>query len=451
MTQPKRVRDPLYGFVELDALCQSVVDTEYFQRLRSIRQLGCTSYVWPFANGTRFAHSLGTMHVARKWMNHLALKQPELQISERMIQLVCLAALCHDIGHVLLSHIAEEAIERPLGIPDHEQRSQDLFRYIVEQERLSLTGAEVDAICAMIRGDVLASYPPYMFEMVHNAETELDVDKVNYLQFDSYHLGFSTDHGVQLDRIIHHSRIINGHLCFEQRVYLDIYDIFLKRYREHKEALKHHAVIAAEKLMVQILALLSEVFDFKALFTSQDHQWTMLTDGLIDQIPLLLRQNNSCWSERQLSALRQAEDLRVRLCRREWARVDTISTVDRVTDDKDETSNMATGHGHGHSIHRETIRLALSGANFNPMTKIRFYRKEDVARVIYLDVRSISKLLPVEFEEQMSITVRSRSRKNKKRRVNPSPGPSTEQESLPLSSKTTESDKVELRNSRPAT
>jgi HD superfamily phosphohydrolase len=53
----KDYRDPLHGFVSVSSLEQQLIDTVYFQRLRNIRQLATTFYVYPSAMHTRFEHS----------------------------------------------------------------------------------------------------------------------------------------------------------------------------------------------------------------------------------------------------------------------------------------------------------------------------------------------------------------------------------------------------------
>ena len=55
----RRIFCPLHGNIELSSLICSILDTPEMQRLRDIKQLGATYYVFPSANHTRLEHSLG--------------------------------------------------------------------------------------------------------------------------------------------------------------------------------------------------------------------------------------------------------------------------------------------------------------------------------------------------------------------------------------------------------
>jgi hypothetical protein len=107
----KTVSCSVHGQIELPQSALQIIDTPQFQRLRNIKQLGelqcalfvckvsrcagTTSYVFPSAVHTRFEHSLGVFHLARKMARHLKNNQPELDIDDRDVKLVSLSGLCH--------------------------------------------------------------------------------------------------------------------------------------------------------------------------------------------------------------------------------------------------------------------------------------------------------------------------------------------------------------------
>ena len=100
----KLLNDPIHGhiFVDDDLLC--VIDTPHFQRLRDLKQLGTSYFVFPGACHNRFEHSIGVAHLAAQLLDHLIANQPELNITPKERFLVTLAALCHDLGQTLQHH-----------------------------------------------------------------------------------------------------------------------------------------------------------------------------------------------------------------------------------------------------------------------------------------------------------------------------------------------------------
>ena len=75
MTKKYEIRDPIYGFIELDSWERDIINHPIFQRLRRIRQLGWTDMVYPGAMHTRFEHSLGVMHLATKMYEKIVEKK----------------------------------------------------------------------------------------------------------------------------------------------------------------------------------------------------------------------------------------------------------------------------------------------------------------------------------------------------------------------------------------
>uniref|UniRef100_A0A4W6BR19 HD/PDEase domain-containing protein n=1 Tax=Lates calcarifer TaxID=8187 RepID=A0A4W6BR19_LATCA len=97
--------DPIHGHVELHPLLIKIIDTPQFQRLRNIKQLGGTYFVFPGASHNRFEHCIGVGYLAGRLVQALNERQPELLISRRDILCVQIAGLCHDLGHGPFSHM----------------------------------------------------------------------------------------------------------------------------------------------------------------------------------------------------------------------------------------------------------------------------------------------------------------------------------------------------------
>ncbi|MBM4118783.1 HD domain-containing protein, partial [bacterium] len=108
------LRDTIHGIVSLDTadpgdrLIWALVQTPEFQRLRRIRQLGLTNLVYQGAEHTRFAHSIGVMHLTGRILDQLA-KTAVITPEERLATRV--TALLHDTGHGPFSHVSEMVLK----------------------------------------------------------------------------------------------------------------------------------------------------------------------------------------------------------------------------------------------------------------------------------------------------------------------------------------------------
>jgi HD superfamily phosphohydrolase len=124
----KKVYDPIHGFIKFDDYEKTIIDTFAFQRLHNIHQLGGAYLVFPGATHSRFEHSLGVMELASRLYDKLCSSvRPDLfhflprKHSTEYIywrKILRFAALCHDLGHLSFSHVAEKEI---LGENGHEK------------------------------------------------------------------------------------------------------------------------------------------------------------------------------------------------------------------------------------------------------------------------------------------------------------------------------------------
>ena len=71
MNKSKVFFDKIHGYIKVDPVAISIIDTYEFQRLRFIKQTGVLNYVFPTAEHTRFEHSIGTYHLANQLLNYL--------------------------------------------------------------------------------------------------------------------------------------------------------------------------------------------------------------------------------------------------------------------------------------------------------------------------------------------------------------------------------------------
>src|SRR5262245_47085066 len=192
-TWPKVFRDPIHNLIAFedtpcDRLLLDLVNAREVQRLRRIKQMGLTELVFPGANHSRFAHSLGVLHTAR-----LFLEQFERVVGRPLPQeqraFLLAAALLHDVGHGPFSHAFElvtgqwhEAFTRAIL----QDESTDVHRKLRAFDRdmpnrLALFFDE-DAD----EGQRASGMPTYLARVVAG---QLDADRCDYLLRDSHATG----------------------------------------------------------------------------------------------------------------------------------------------------------------------------------------------------------------------------------------------------------------------
>ena len=104
------IYDIIHGNIIITPLAKRIIDTEEFQRLRNIKQLGCCNYVFPSATHTRFEHSIGVYHLAEKFINILSKNNPDI-FSTTEKKCISIAGLIHDLGHGPYSHLFDELFD----------------------------------------------------------------------------------------------------------------------------------------------------------------------------------------------------------------------------------------------------------------------------------------------------------------------------------------------------
>src|SRR5262249_53861172 len=133
--------DNIHGYIPLNRVETRILETLYYQRLRWIRQLGFSFYIFPGATHTRHAHALGVLHVMDRILKAIGIAAPESHLfnpaardeKTTFHRTMRLAAMLHDIGTFPFSHSIE------LAYIDHWRRQQahgKSTRYVANHETL---------------------------------------------------------------------------------------------------------------------------------------------------------------------------------------------------------------------------------------------------------------------------------------------------------------------------
>ncbi len=263
------IYDNIHGYINLDPITSVIVDTPVFQRLRNIHQTGVLYLVFPTANHSRFEHSIGTYHLATQMIEKISKKQPELKITSEIIQLVGIAGLCHDLGHLLFSHLFDDYFLESLPNHNelkiltkdiyHENRSITLLNHMVDKYNVPLNKDQIKVIGDLINpkeseyGKWKTKYQigRWIFQIISNPLNSIDVDKFDYLVRDTQAVGLKF--GFNYSRIIEDAKVIENKICYSLQCSEDIYQMFFIRYRLHRQIYNHKAVKAIEILIIKLL------------------------------------------------------------------------------------------------------------------------------------------------------------------------------------------------------
>jgi len=202
LEEGKAVRDPVWGYIHIPEEMMALVDTEDFQRLRSISQLGHVVLVYPGARHSRFEHSLGVFHLAKRFLLQLVRSDPPLEIDEEDTKVFLSAALLHDIGHRPFSHILEEM---RTSFASHEERGR---RIIMDPKgvvypalhELGIDPARVANVIDYRNRHV--EIPERDLTLGNILSGTLDPDKIDYLLRDAMFCGVPFGESVNKDRLV---------------------------------------------------------------------------------------------------------------------------------------------------------------------------------------------------------------------------------------------------------
>lgn len=236
MGKKKIFNDPVYGFVSIPyGIIFNLIEHPYFQRLRRIKQVSMTHYVYPGALHTRFHHALGALHLMTQALNTLQDKGTD--ISDEEVTAASIAILLHDIGHGPFSH----TLENTLIDVSHEQLSE-LFMEKLNEE----FGGALDMAMAIFQD----KHPKkFLHQLVSG---QLDMDRMDYLNRDSFFTGVY-EGVIGYDRIIKMLAVHRGKLVVEEKGIYSIEKFLIARRLMYWQVYLHKTVLSAERMLIQAL------------------------------------------------------------------------------------------------------------------------------------------------------------------------------------------------------
>jgi len=302
----KELRDPVHGWIKLSLDEARFLDDDiYVQRLRRVLQDGLVHYVYPSARGTRFEHSLGTMHLSslmservigeadgktlRALMGRLGIHDDNVRVLGEYVRL---GGLHHDIGHPPLSHVLDGYLA-PLIKPEpqlymagvgkeHEVAGFMLMGSRGFRDLVSMLGVDAGVLRLLtfyrlvkrVRlvsryGDSALSLGVPEVKLLEGLSDDelmlleslasilsggIDADRLDYTLRDLYFTGAGSGSGaIDIARLVNYLHLGRGMLVFDDKAKAFLEGYALARYNLYKWVYMHHKVLLFDEIMREVL------------------------------------------------------------------------------------------------------------------------------------------------------------------------------------------------------
>ncbi|MGZ3658670.1 MAG: HD domain-containing protein [Bdellovibrionota bacterium] len=277
------IRDVIHGPVELYPWEMEIVDSPAFQRLRNIKQLGFSEFAYPCAVHNRYIHSIGACHLAGTAFQAIFKKHffSGQELYHHYYYLARVSALLHDIGHGPFSHAIEHAMPpvSKLGLPP-EVAGKDIKRQATHEDytlkiildspltpilekqyaRFGITPWTIACVMNLSlkeRDGFFTDRGVSFRKVLHQIiSSEMDADRMDYLQRDSYYTGVSYgkfDANWLLTNLGVHIEKKTAHMALNERALYTFEDFLLSRYHMFLMVYLHHKSVCYEKMMEKYL------------------------------------------------------------------------------------------------------------------------------------------------------------------------------------------------------
>jgi len=273
----KIVNDPVYGFLTIPSdLIFELIQHPFFQRLRRIKQLGMTDYVYPGATHSRFHHALGALQLMTKAV--FTLRDKGVKITDAEAEALYIGILLHDIGHGPYSHTLEHTLVRNVS---HEYISLKMMHEL----NIEFKG-KLDLAIKIFQNQYKKAF---CYQLISG---QLDMDRLDYLSRDSFFTGV-TEGVVGSERIINMLNVVNDELVVEEKGIYSIEKFIIARRLMYWQVYLHKTVVATDIVLTNIIKRAAEVSKQGVkLFATPALEWFLeneVTKKTFEEQPLALK------------------------------------------------------------------------------------------------------------------------------------------------------------------
>lgn len=257
------IKDPVHGYVYIKEAEKEIIDSYPMQRLRRLRQLAGSEYVYPGANHTRFEHCVGVMYLAGK-----TVENPNISrlVNDEELDMARVAALLHDVGHGPFSHVFEQLLIRDL-----EKTHEDITSWIIEKGEVSVTiskmGYKPEEVAKLAVGKLHKRGKAFLDQIISSA---VDVDKQDFIVRDTYHTG--AEYGfIDVFRLIHALDVLGEDLAVELGALSALEAFMIARIESFKSIYFHRVGRAAQIMLAMAMEKADKELGLTAFKTPEEY------------------------------------------------------------------------------------------------------------------------------------------------------------------------------------
>jgi HD superfamily phosphohydrolase len=257
------IKDPVHGYVYITEAEKEIIDSYPMQRLRRLRQLAGSEYVYPGANHTRFEHCIGVMYLAGKVVENPNVSR---MVTDEEMDMTRIAGLMHDVGHGPFSHVFEQLL-----IKDLDKTHEDITSWIIEKgelsDKIAKMGYKPEEVGKLAVGKLHKSGKAFLDQIISSA---VDVDKQDFIVRDTFHTG--AEYGfIDVFRLIHALDVLGEDLAVEQGALSALEAFMIARIESFKSIYFHRVGRAAQIMLAMAMEKADEELGLTAFKTPEEY------------------------------------------------------------------------------------------------------------------------------------------------------------------------------------
>ena len=257
------IKDPVHGYVYITENEKEIIDSYPVQRLRRLRQLAGSEYVYPGANHTRFEHSVGVMYLASRVTENANFSQ---LLTEEEAEMVKIAALLHDVGHGPFSHVFEQLLIKEL-----DKTHEDITTWMIERselkDKLTNTGYKPKDVGKLAVGKLRKPKRAFLDQIISSA---VDVDKQDFIVRDTHHTGAEYGY-IDIFRLIHALDVLGENLAVDLGALSALESLIIARIESFKSIYFHRVGRAAQIMLAIAMEKADEELGLTKFKTAEDY------------------------------------------------------------------------------------------------------------------------------------------------------------------------------------